>query len=370
MPVESRLAAIRQARGLAAADLARQAGITRQTVYAIEAGDFVPNTAVALELARVLEVSVEDIFALPSSKEPNSESVSAEILSATSVGAGKPVRLSLLDGKWVGVPATPSAYYLPEADGVITNANRAQCSVQAFAGNEARGKRLVLAGCDPALSLLAHMVERLSGVEVVTAPAASRLALSWLQRGLVNAAGSHLEDPRTGEFNLPYLREQFPGEDLVVVTFAHWEEGFVVAPGNPLNIRGAADLARKGIRIANREPGSGSRNLLDGLIEKAGVPVSRVTGYRTIAYGHLAAAFAVSSGSANCCIATPSAARAFGLEFLPVRRERFDLVLRRAALGLPAVRALLDALQRASLRRKLETLAGYDASQTGRVVPL
>ena len=95
----------------------------------------------------------------------------------------------------------------------------------------------MLAGCDPATSLLSNMVERISGVEVVSAAASSKLALAWLKEGKVHIAGSHLEDPKSGEFNLPYVREKFPGEEILVVTFASWEEGLVVAPGNPKRIR-------------------------------------------------------------------------------------------------------------------------------------
>src|SRR6185436_16074108 len=127
--------------------------------------------------------------------------------------------------------------------------------------DEASQKRLLLAGCDPATSLLANMVERISGVEVISAAASSKLALAWLKEGKVHIAGSHLEDPKTGEFNLPYVREKFPEGDTMVVTFASWEEGFVVAQGNPKRIRKAEDLARRGIRFLNREPGSGSRAL-------------------------------------------------------------------------------------------------------------
>src|SRR5262249_30098259 len=119
------------------------------------------------------------------------------------------------------------------------------------------------------------------------------------------------------------------------------------------------------IAIMNREPGSGSRALVDGLINSAGLSAKSVHGYDTVAFGHLAAAHAVLAGQADCCIATRSAAQTFGLDFIPLRSEQYDFVLYRETLRLAAVQAMFDALQRASLRRKLETLAGYDTSQTG-----
>jgi molybdate-binding protein len=115
----------------------------------------------------------------------------------------------------------------------------------------------------------------------------------------------------------------------------------------------------------NRQPGSGSRMLLDRSLREAGISARNVQGYQRIAAGHLAAAYAVVAGDADCCLATRSAARAFGLGFVPLKSERYDFVFRRSTLESPAVQAFMDVLQRASLRRKLETLAGYDTSKTG-----
>jgi molybdate-binding protein len=118
----------------------------------------------------------------------------------------------------------------------------------------------------------------------------------------------------------------------------------------------------------NREPGSGSRALLDKLLTKAGVDSAKVRGYDRVAYGHLAAAYCVVSKEADVCLATRSAARAFGLDFVPLHSERYDLVMRKSTAELPAIQAFLDVLQRATLRRKLEVLAGYDTSETGAVI--
>src|SRR5205807_1725231 len=222
-------------------------------------------------------------------------SLAAELLGATAPSKGQPVRICQIGSRWVGVPVSSAPYYMPEADGVIKRAGRTNGRVDlvVVAKEEAAQKRLVLAGCDPATGLLSRMVEKASGVEVVSAAASSKLALTWLNEGKVHIAGSHLEDPKTGEFNLPYIRKQFPDEDFVVVTFARWEEGFVVASGNPKRVRKIDDLARKNVRFVNREPGSGSRALLDQLMEKAKMDAENVQGYDRIAHGHLAAAYCV-----------------------------------------------------------------------------
>jgi putative molybdopterin biosynthesis protein len=194
------------------------------------------------------------------------------------------------------------------------------------------------------------------------------LALTWLKAGKVHIAGSHLEDPKTGEFNMPYIHQEFPGEEISVVTFARWEEGLVSAPGNPKGVYKIDDLAKRNVRFVNREPGSGSRALVDQLLKNAGLDANKIKGYRRVVFGHLAAAYCVVTGDADACIATRSAAQAFGLNFIPLHSERYDLVMRKRTADLPAVKAFLDVLQRATLRRKLEVLAGYDTTQTGTIV--
>ncbi len=370
MPVTNRLAQIRKTRGVGASDLARRIGVSRQTIYAIEAGTYVPNTEVALNLARQLEVSIDELFALHDEPAAAAESLAAEVLSPEAPTKGQPVRICQIGSRWVSVPVSASPYYMPEADGIVKTPARAKgrADLLVFAKEEAAQKRIVLAGCDPATSLLAHTVEKASGVEVICAGASSRLSLNWLVEGKVHIAGSHLEDRNTGEFNVPFLRKQFPNEDFTVITFARWEEGFVVAPGNPKSIRAAADLVHPNVRLSNREPGSGARALLDKLLEEGGIDGANVNGYDRVSFGHLAAAYDVLTGDADTCLATRAAAHAFHLDFVPIHSERYDLVMRRRTADLPAVKAFLDVLQRATLRRKLEVLAGYDTSQTGSVV--
>lgn len=370
MTVANHLAAIRQERGVAAADLARRVGVSRQTIYAIESGSYVPNTVVALRLARELEVTVEELFSLDQPEEATAETIKATVLAPEHAATDRPVLLAQMKNRWVAAPAESQPYYLPEADGLIANsrAGSAEAAVQLMGSPESLSKRLFIAGCDPAIGLLARMAERLSGVEIIAVPASSRRALEWLRKGMVHIAGSHLEDPDSGEFNLPYLRRLMPREDLAVVTFARWAEGFVVRRGNPLGIRQPSDLVRPKVRLINREAGSGSRALMDSLLQASGIPENKIRGFDQVATGHLEAAQAVWRGAADCCLATSSAARAFDLEFVPLHGERFDFAVRREFIDLPAVRSVLDALQRSTLRRKLESLAGYDTSETGRVV--
>ncbi len=368
--VENRLAQIRKSRGVGSSDLARRVHVSRQTIYAIEAGTYVPNTEVALNLARELEVTVDELFLLRAGSVKTPEPLAAEVLGAARPFSGQPVRICQIGSRWVSVPVSAALYYMPEADGVIKKLGRTNSRAELVVFEKGGGaqKRLALAGCDPATGLVARTVERISGVEIVSAAASSKLALTWLSEGKVHIAGSHLEDPATGEFNLPFLREHFPRQAFSVVTFARWEQGLVIASGNPKGVSKIEDLARKRVRFVNREPGSGSRALLDKLLRTAGMQPHQVQGYDHVAYGHLAAAYCILSEQADVCLATRSAAHSFGLDFFPLHSERYDLVMRKDTLDMPALKAFLDVLQRATLRRKLEVLAGYYTSQMGTVL--
>ncbi len=365
MEVENRLAEIRGKRGYAAAELARQAGVSRQTIYAMEAGSYVPNTAVALRLARALEVTVEELFSLRTESGARVEGVTL-LEGAGAVSAGQPVRLCRVGRRLVAAVAVPSGWCLPVGDAVVVDAG-ARPRVELFAREETRVNRLLIAGCDPGISVLAHHAAR-AGVELVTAHRNSSESLKLLAGGLIHIAGSHLRDDATGESNLPSLSGVFRKGSIAVVSFAVWEEGLVVASGNPKSIRGVEDLARRDVTIVNREIGAGSRLLLDSRLRRAGVEPGSVRGYERTARGHLPAASLVLAGAADCAVATRAAARAFGLDFIPLASERYDLVLRKNDLKLPPVETLLDVLSRAALRRELESAGGYDTSVAGQRV--
>lgn len=352
--VRSRLAEARQRRAIAAADLAKTVGVSRQTIYAMENGEYVPNTAVALRLARALETPVEELFRLEEETPAPPREVTARLIAPREAFAGGPVELCRVGRQLVAAPAAPAMQQLLPADAVVANPRR---STVQLLNDEELEPRLLIAGCDPATSVLSRHLQK-AGVGLVVASVNSTRALELLSEGLTHVAGTHLE------------RAPKPAERSGFATFAFavWEQGLVTARGNPKTIRGVSDLARHDIALVNREPGSGSRALLDQLLASGGLDAHAIHGYDRIAYGHLAAAYSVLSGDADVCLATRSAAKSFGLDFIPLHSERYDLVMRKSTAGLPAVEAFLDVLQRAALRRKLEVLAGYDTSETGTVV--
>jgi molybdate-binding protein/DNA-binding XRE family transcriptional regulator len=370
METRTQLPEIRRRRGVSAAQLARAAAVSRQTIYAIEAGDYVPNTALALALARILEVRVEDLFQLEGEPQAPAKPLIAELLSrGEPLRKGQPVQLCEVGKRLIAVPAEPQPAVLPLADGVLMEPARRTglVNVRAFPADNGEAKRLLVAGCDPGIALLAHHLSRTADVELVVASCSSQRSLEWLKEGFVHIAGTHLRDASTGDYNLAAVRKLFPRGGVKVVTFAIWEQGLVFAAGNPKGLHSVADLAREDVRIVNRESGAGSRDLLDSELHRAGVASKNVRGYDRIVHGHLPAALTVSLGEADCCVATRSAAQAFGLGFLALATERYDLVIRQPFAKLPSVEALLDSLNRSAIRRRLEMLAGYDTSRTGEV---
>src|SRR5580658_9707887 len=147
METRTHLHQVRERRGISAAALAKLAGITRQTVYAIEAGDYVPNTAVALQLANILDVSVEELFSLEQESPP--KAVTVDFI--TPARTGQPVQLCRVGNRMIGVSAAPQQLMFPSADAIVIDASKAQV----FPGEPEDEKRLLIAGCDPGISLLA-----------------------------------------------------------------------------------------------------------------------------------------------------------------------------------------------------------------------
>jgi putative molybdopterin biosynthesis protein len=367
MAVQNSLAQFRTKRGLTAIEMAKRIGVSRQTIYAMETGAYVPNTLLALKLAQVLEVKVEDLFRLEDTEAP-AETQTAELLpTEQEAQAGLPVQLCEVDDRLVAVLPSPIAWSLPPADAVLIDSGKkpGQAKVQLFQNEEKQfRKRLLIAGCDPGISVLLRHLQR-EGVEAVVAYRNSSQSLDLLKHSLIHVAGSHLRDEATGESNLPVIRKQFPKDSVAVISYAIWQQGIVVARGNPKNIKSIEDLMRKNVVLVNREPGSGTRNLLDTQLRHAGIVPKAVKGYDEIATGHLPAAWKVKSGDVDCCLATKTAACVFGLDFIPLESERYDLVIRNENLNHPGIQVLLETLGKTAFRRELEGLGGYDTRAAG-----
>lgn len=369
--IRNNLSELRSRRGLSATQLAATIGVSRQTVYAIEAGTYVPNTTVSLKLARLLEVTVEELFHIEQDElKPLDETIEAVVLSGDEpMSEGQPLRLCMVNGQAVAVPPEDGGCGLAPSDGVLLESVRgrkqsASARVQCFSENWKDSDRILIAGCDPGASILAMALQRL-GCELLVAYKSSSRALELLREGLVHVAGTHLVDKVTGQTDLLPITKMFPRNSVAVISYAIWQEGLVVALGNPKRLFGVADLARKDVRITNCEPGAGCRRLLDGLLHKHGIATSQVNGYDRVTQGHLPAARLVQSGEVDCCVSTQAGARALGLDFVPLAEKPYHLVLRRKHLTLPPVQKLIETLERSQFRREVEASVGYDMRTAG-----
>jgi molybdate-binding protein/DNA-binding XRE family transcriptional regulator len=373
MAVQNTLSHLRNKQGISAKRLAELVGVQRQTIYAMEAGTYVPNTLVALRLAQVLGVKVEDLFRLSEGAPRVSSSQEVELLSVGErLQPGQPIQLCRVQKRVMGVPALPVPSFLPAADAVLlkpapSSKKAGKALIQPLLMDQEYSRRVLIAGCDPGISVLGRHLKKAS-IDLVTAGCPSLKALQLLKQKQIHIAGSHLRDEATGESNLPVVRKLFPARSVTVVNFAAWEEGIVVAQGNPKGIRKVEDLARTDLRLVNRENGAGSRLLLDSTLRRLGFNSSEVKGYDHIASGHIPAAWHVHAGLADYCIATRAAARVFGLGFVPLVSERFDLVLPRQQEEFAVTQILMETLNQAAFHRELEILGGYDTSQTGKLL--
>ncbi len=222
---------------------------------------------------------------------------------------------------------------------------------------------IVAGSHDPLLEWAAR--ESASGLAVLAC--GSRAGLARLAQGDASVAAMHWLDD-AGEYNVPLVRSAMPGADVVVIEWAQRSQGLVVAPGNPLRLRSVADLAKRKARVVVRQPDSGSQRLLEHLAARSGLAPAalRIAGKPALAETDLAAA--VHEGRADAGIAIEAAARAHGLDFVPLANERFDLVLRRRDYFEPAMQALLAFARTSEFREHASRLGGYDVTDAGRIV--
>jgi molybdate-binding protein len=194
--------------------------------------------------------------------------------------------------------------------------------------------------------------------------ASSTRALEALEKRRTHVAGVHLVDARTGEANVADVRRHTGPGPVVLITLARWEAGLVTAHGNPKRIYRTEHLGRRGVRLVTREEGSGARRLLERELKNAGISREAASAAQVEAGGHLEVAHAVSIGAADVGVATRDAAISFGLDFVPLAEERYDLTVPLSGFEDRRLQRLFDVLASAEFRRELSSL-GYDPASSG-----
>jgi len=289
------------------------------------------------------------------------------------------VRLGRVGGDIVATP-------LPRGAGVLTSLVRAdgllvvpagveghhageQVCVELLRGLGEIGRTIVAIGShDLVLDVAASELRATDPlVTLASSNVGSLGGLVALRDGLCHLAGSHLLDPQTGEYTLPYIdRLLGDGPPVAVIRLVHRDQGLIVAPGNPLGLGGVCDLTRPGLRYVNRQRGAGTRVLLDQELARLDLTPDQISGYAREEHTHLGVAAAIAAGRADAGLGILAAARAFGLDFVPVAREPYDLVLRADTVETPLLKPLWTLLADADFRARVEALGGYSCTETGR----
>ncbi|MEV0308540.1 molybdopterin biosynthesis protein [Nonomuraea fuscirosea] len=289
------------------------------------------------------------------------------------------VRLGRVRDRLVATP-------LPRGAGVLTSLVRAdgllvvpsgveghhageQVRVELLRGLSEIGRTIVAIGShDMVLDLAASALRAADPlITLASSNVGSLGGLVALRDGLCHVAGSHLLDPATGRYTLPYVDRLLGTDaDVAVIRLVHRDQGLIVAPGNPLGLTGIEDLAKPDLRYVNRQRGAGTRALLDHELTGLGIDPREVSGYSREEHTHLAVAAAVAAGRADAGLGILAAARAFGLDFVPVAREPYDLVLRTGTLEEELLAPLWELLEQPEFRAGVEALGGYSCAETGR----
>jgi putative molybdopterin biosynthesis protein len=231
------------------------------------------------------------------------------------------------------------------------------------------GALLACGSNDPILDMLqTYMKKTYPEFLILSANTGSTEGLKALNSGYTDLAWSHLLDPKSGQYNIPFLPAYVPDVKAVVVNLFHRELGLILAPKNPLNIKGFEDLGKKGVRLVNRQKGSGTRVLLDHHIKELKIPATKIKGYEREVYTHFEVGLSILSKESDVGIATIAVAKLLGLPFVPIANESFDMILRKNTFFHKGIQVFIETLNSKEFRQRVEPIGAYDFKDSGKIV--
>ncbi len=258
-------------------------------------------------------------------------------------------------------------YTLEELEGVLPiHLARWRQDMQSTEKTASPGTISIVGSDDLAFGLLINQLKQNHPEVIIKLSCAGSLGgLIALQQGEADLAGIHLLDEETGEYNYPYVKHILPGIGVAVVHLAYRAQGFILPEGNPGQIKKLEDLKRPGITMVNRQKGSGTRVLLDLKLRELGIQPDEIQGYRHELDTHLAVAAAIAEGKADVGLGIEAAARSCGLDFVPLFRERYDLVIPMEKYKSKPVSYLVKIIKSQGFSKAVTEIGGYDTSETG-----
>jgi putative molybdopterin biosynthesis protein len=271
-------------------------------------------------------------------------------------GAGTITSLMNADGL---VILSPGVQGLEAGDQVTVNLYRSKADLEQTI--------FCIGSHDLTLDLLAEFLSR-NDRRFVSANVGSQGGLLALHRGEAHLAGSHLLDPKTGEYNISYIRQYMPEIPVKLVTLVKREQGLLVKRGNPKHLKNLLDLSNPDIRFMNRQKGAGTRVLLDYHLKLSGISSESIQGYNQEEYTHLGVAAAIMSGRVDCGLGIAAAAQALDLDFIPLFHERYDLVIPKIYAEGKLLEPLFDVLRARKFQDAVSTMQGYDVSDMGTII--
>ena len=246
----------------------------------------------------------------------------------------------------------------------------AEVEVRLLCEEEKLHNTLVVIGShDPLLDELGDLMHiENNGVFMSSAHVGSMGGVMAVRRGEAHAAGCHLLDTETGKYNISFVKKYFPKGGVKLVSCVGRQQGLMVAPGNPLNIKTIADIAQKGVRYVNRQKGSGTRILTDYLCKQENLDVDVIYGYDREELTHNSVAVQIASGSADAGMGIYSAAKLYGLDFIPVCIEEYDLLIPETSWDTPQVKQMIDTLKSDAFKAKILAMGGYTVENPGEII--
>jgi len=230
---------------------------------------------------------------------------------------------------------------------------------------------VVIGSHDPLLDELGDMLHIAdSELFMSSSHVGSMGGIMAIRRGETHAAGCHLLDTATGEYNIAFIKKYFPKGGVKLVRCVGRQQGLMVAQGNPLDIQKFSDIAREGLRYVNRQKGSGTRILTDYLCKQEGLDTSVIYGYDREELTHTSVAAQIVSGSADAGMGIYSAAKLYDLDFIPICIEEYDLLIPDHAWDTPQVQKMIATLKSEAFKNKILSLGGYTMEAPGEIIPL